>query len=146
MFARRLRHLAQTKLIETTEGEFSLMVTTKFYLDSRRANGGSYSLRINITHQRKIASFPLGIQLTINQWDATTATIQNHPEAKFLNTLINKRKAEVDTIILKLSEFENEKLSSMNAVQICDYVVAKINPTETPKERKPKEDPNTFLK
>ena len=96
------------------------MITTRFYLDSHRANGGTYSLRINITHQRKIASFPLGIQLTVEQWNTSTATIQNHPEAKFLNMLINKRKAEVDTIILKLSEFENETWARMSTIEIRD--------------------------
>ena len=61
--------------------------------------------------------------------------------------LINKRKAEVDTIILKLSEFENDKLAGMSAIEIRDYVVAKLTPADAPKpERKPKEDPNTFLK
>lgn len=120
------------------------MVTTKFYLDARRANGATYSLRINITYRRKIASFPLGIQLTSEQWDVTTATIQNHPEAKFLNTLINRRKSEVDTLILKLEEFEKERLADMSAIQIRDYVVSKLNPDEG--QPKPKEDPNTFLK
>lgn len=120
------------------------MVTTKFYLDARRANGATYSLRINITYRRKIASFPLGIQLTSEQWDVTTATIQNHPEAKFLNTLINRRKSEVDTLILKLEEFEKERLADMSAIQIRDYVVSKLNPNE--EQPKPKEDPNTFLK
>ena len=86
------------------------MITTRFYLDSRRANRGTYSLRINITHQRKIASFPLGIQLTVEQWNTTTATIQNHPEAKFLNTLINKRKAEVDTIMLSVASRSRRNL------------------------------------
>ncbi|MDE7402624.1 MAG: site-specific integrase [Muribaculaceae bacterium] len=120
------------------------MVTTKFYLDARRANGATYSLRINITYRRKIASFPLGIQLTSEQWDVPTATIQNHPEAKFLNTLINRRKSEVDTLILKLEEFEKERLADMSAIQIRDYVVSKLNPDE--EQPKPKEDPNTFLK
>ena len=96
------------------------MVTTRFYLDSRRANGGTYSLRINITHKRKSASFPLDIQLTVEQWNTSTATIQNHPKAKFLNTLINKCKVEIDTIILNLSEFENDKLAGMSAIEIRD--------------------------
>lgn len=50
----------------------SLMVTTKFYLDTRKVlkGGQGYSLRINITQNRKIASYPLGISLTEKQWNA----------------------------------------------------------------------------
>ncbi len=123
------------------------MVTTKFYLDARRATGATHSLRINITYRRKIASFPLGIQLASNQWDVASATIKNHPEAKFLNTLISKRKSELDTLILKLEEFEKERIAEMTATEIRDYAVSVLNPdNEKPKENKPKEDPNTFLK
>lgn len=50
------------------------MVTTKFYLDTRKVlkGGQGYSLRINITQNRKIASYPLGISLTEKQWNAQT--------------------------------------------------------------------------
>lgn len=42
------------------------MVTTKFYLDTRKVlkGGQGFSLRINITQNRNIASYPLGISLT----------------------------------------------------------------------------------
>ena len=137
---------AQTISSDGIEGEnLSLMVTIKFYLDTRQAKEVGYALRINITHRRKTASFPLGILLNKEQWNGSS--IINHSEAKFFNTLISKRKVEVDKLILKLEDDEPEKLATMTAVDIRDYVVAKLPPTDQPKpEKKPKEDPNTFLK
>ena len=123
------------------------MASTKFYLDTRRASEGGYSLRINICQHTKTAAFNLGVKLAKNQWNATTNTIVNHPEAKYWNNFISKRKVEIDTIILKIEDENPGQLASMSALQIRDLVNAKFTPADAPKqERKPKEDPNTFLK
>ena len=57
------------------------MVTTKFYLDTRKVlkGGQGFSLRINITQNRKIASYPLGISLTEKQWNAQTEKSSRSP-------------------------------------------------------------------
>ena len=104
------------------------MVTTKFYLDTRKVlkGGQGYSLRINITQNRKIASYPLGISLTEKQWNAQTEKVVGHPEAMMYNKFIAARKIEVDTIILKLAD--EGKLGDMTAVQIRDYIQSVLNP------------------
>lgn len=121
------------------------MVTTKFYLDSRKVlkGGQGFSLRINITQNRKIASYPLGITLTEKQWNAQTEKVVGHPEAMMYNKFIASRKVEVDTIILKLAD--EGKLGDMTAVQIRDYIQSVLNPKE---EKAPKvvEDQNTVAK
>lgn len=121
------------------------MVTTKFYLDTRKVlkGGQGFSLRINITHNRKIASYPLGITLTEKQWNAQTEKVVGHPEAMMYNKFIASRKVEVDTIILKLAD--EGKLGDMTAVQIRDYIQSVLNPKE---EKAPKvvEDQNTVAK
>lgn len=123
------------------------MASTKFYLDTRRSSGASYSLRINICQHTKTAAFSLGVKLSKNQWNTQTNTIVNHPEAKYLNNFITKRKVEIDTLILKLQDDDASRLAAMSAVEIRDYVVAKLTPADQPKpEKKPKEDPNTFIK
>ena len=123
------------------------MATTKFYLDTRRATEATHALRISICQHTKTAAYPLGIKLAKNQWDSEAKVIINHPEAKYWNNYIAKRKVEVDTLILKLEDTDPKKLASMSAVEIRDYVVAALAPAdEKPKDRKPKEDPNTFLK
>ena len=121
------------------------MVTTKFYLDTRKVlkGGQGFSLRINITQNRKIASYPLGITLTEKQWNAQTEKVVGHPEAMMYNKFIASRKVEVDTIILKLAD--EGKLGDMTAVQIRDYIQSVLNPKE---EKAPKvvEDQNTVEK
>lgn len=59
------------------------------------------------------------------------------------NNAISRKKVEVDTIILKLDD--EGRLAGMTALEIRDYVVAKLTP-EDAIENMPKEDPNTFLK
>lgn len=123
------------------------MATTKFYLDTRRASEPTHSLRVNICHNTKTAAYPLGIKLTKEQWDAQSRMIINHPQAKYWNNFIYHRKVEIDTLILKLEEDKGRKLVSMTAVEIRDYVAAQLSPADgTPVEKKPAEDPNTFLK
>lgn len=123
------------------------MATTKFYLDCRRASEKTHNLRINICQHTKTAAYPLGIKLERHQWEPKTLSIINHPEAKFWNNYINKRKVEIDTLILKLEDEDAQKLAAMSATEIRDYLVSKLSPADTPKKvQKPKEDPNTFLK
>lgn len=126
---------------------FKLMATTKFYLDIRRSSEASHALRLNICHRTKTAAYPLGIKLTKNQWDPVAKVIVNHPQAKYWNNFITRRKVEVDTLILKLEDTDPKKLAEMSAVEIRDYIVTLIPPiSERTKEKEPEEDPNTFLK
>lgn len=123
------------------------MATTKFYLDTRRASEATHALRISICQHTKTAAYPLGIKLAKNQWDPEAKVIVNHPEAKYWNNFIAKRKVEVDTLILKLEDSDPKTLAAMTAVEIRDYIAAALTPAEQPKpDKKPKEDPNTFLK
>ncbi len=99
------------------------MATTKFYLDCRRASEKTHNLRINICQHTKTAAYPLGIKLERHQWEPKTLSIINHPEAKFWNNYINKRKVEIDTLILKLEDEDAQKLAAMSATEIRDYLV-----------------------
>lgn len=131
------------------------MITTNFFLDARRAEAKLHSLRINICQKSKTASYPLGIRIAKNQWNIEAQRIENHPDAKYLNNLINKRKVDVDSVILRLEEANPAKAASMTAVQIRDYVVATLSPKKEensepapePKKapaRAKKEDPKNF--
>ena len=148
MFANISRKQPRLPFQNDIEEKFlSLMVRTKFYLDTRKAQvtNDVNPLRINISQARKTAALPLDIQLATRQWDAKAEKVQNHPQAMLLNKIIAQKKVEVDGIILKLQD-EGE-LASMCAVEIRDYVLKKLTPADTPKPvKKPKEDPNTFLK
>ena len=152
MFAKCLRTIFANKaalLIRhgIEEKILSLMVRTKFYLDTRKAavTNDVNPLRINISQARKTAALPLDIQLSTHQWDPKAEKVQNHPQAMLLNKIIAQKKVAVDGIILKLQD--EGSLATMSAVEIRDYVADALAPSnEKPKENKPKEDPNTFLK
>lgn len=123
------------------------MATTKFYLDTRRSADNMYALRINISQHTKTAAYSLGVKLSKEQWDPVNNVIINHPEGKYWNNFIAKRKVEIDTIILKLEDLDSQKLNSMSAVEIRDYVIHIISPdiAQTKAVKKPKDDPNTFI-
>ena len=126
------------------------MATTKFYLDTRRTSGQGNALRINICQYSKTAAFPLGVKLAPNQWDSKTNTVVNHPEARFWNNFISKKKVEIDTIILKLEDQEPETIASMTAVQLRDHIATILSPEATnkqanPKKKEGKSNPNGFL-
>lgn len=95
----------------------------------------------------KTAAINLGVKLGKEQWDSKTNTIVNHPEAKYWNNFIAKRKVEVDTVLLKLADEDPVKYAALSAVEMRDYVLCKLGKEPEPKkESKQKEDPNTFLK
>ena len=148
MFANDSRKQVRPPIRHGIEEKFlSLMVRTKFYLDTRKAavTNDVNPLRINISQARKTAALPLDIQLSTRQWDPKAEKVQNHPQTMLLNKLIAQKKVAVDGIILKLQD--EGSLVTMSAVEIRDYVAAALAPAdEKPKEKKPKEDPNTFIK
>lgn len=78
-----------------------MSVTTKFYLDTRRAQINA-PLRICIIKNRVPAFITLGIKLCANQWDKKDSCIINHPNSKSLNILITKKKADIDAALLNM--------------------------------------------
>ncbi|MDE6464665.1 MAG: site-specific integrase [Muribaculaceae bacterium] len=112
------------------------MVRTKFYLDTRKVikGGQGFSLRLNITHNRKIASYPLGVNLTGEQWDDVKNEVVNHPNARALNLMLASKKASIDREILRLEE--DGRVADMTATQIRDHVLLVVEPDKAKKEEK----------
>ena len=105
------------------------MVTTKFYLDCRRAKDGAASLlKVAITHKRKVAYITLDIRLRENQWKADKEKVVNHSDAFLLNTIILDKKQSIDSAILSLNQ--NGSLREMTAMQIKEKVIELLNPTQ----------------
>ena len=109
----------QPQLILTT-------MKTKFYLDCRKSEVGS--LKIAITHKTQTRHITLDVMLSPDQWDAAAEKIINHKNKQFLNTYITRRKLEVDTALLKLSENINFRTTDIN--EIKRLVLAEISPDE----------------
>lgn len=121
------------------------MVTVNFYLDNRRKKSTSYSLRINLSKNRKTSSIPLGIQLLDNQWDVENKKIINHPEDKFWNNFISRKKIEIETLLLKLEDDPNFKLGEKSIIELRDYINNIIFPERSEPIKKEKEIEKGFL-
>lgn len=76
------------------------MATVNFYLDKRKAEE-TFPLKLRITHGRgKTALISLDIKLREDQWDGEK--IIDHPKAKTLNTYIEAKRLQADSILTKL--------------------------------------------
>lgn len=67
------------------------MVFPRLVLDERRAKAnGTFPLVIRVTHQRKTATFPIGISISKQHWDEGNSTLKKtHPNFKRLHTDIS---------------------------------------------------------
>ena len=102
------------------------MITTKIYLDRRAVKGnGPAPLKIAITKKGSTSYIPLGISLLPEQWNPTKQCVVSHPKRQFFNTYINKRKLEVDEIILTLTA---AKETAGSVTDIKNIVVSRLNP------------------
>lgn len=103
------------------------MVSTKLYLDRRAVKDESKPspLKIAITKNGSTSYIPLGISLLKNQWDAKACKVVGHPKKQFFNTYINKRKLEVDEIVLTM--MANKELDG-SITSIKNRILAVINP------------------
>lgn len=105
------------------------MITTKVYLDRRAVkDNGPAPLKIAITKKGSTAYIPLGISLLESQWNATKQCVVSHPKRQFFNTYINKRKLEVDEIILTLIAAKEPAGSATN---IKNVIQSRLNPHES---------------
>lgn len=125
------------------------MVSIKFYLDTRKSKSEEdlCSLRINLTKDGKASPIQTGIRLTQRQWDKKTGKVQNHPKATLYNHMLAQKMIDVEGMILKMEE-EDDDLGSLTSTQIRDKVLAALNPEKVVQVHKDeeKETPDTFLK
>lgn len=107
------------------------MATTKFYLDKRsKKRDNSYPLTISISHNGSSSLLPIGISLKADEWDARSEKITRHPQKQILNTLITKRKFEVDMIILSLAS--DKRLRKVRATELKSLILQ--NSKESPED------------
>ena len=105
------------------------MATTKFYLDCRSVKDGNPApLKIAITKKGQTALLHLNIFLLPSQWDAKSCKVVNHPNKLFYNTFITRRKADVDTAILRI--IEDKSTCKLPAKEIKDRVSKLIGSIE----------------
>lgn len=101
------------------------MATTRFYLDRRSTKkDGTHPLKISIAHKGKTSLISLGVFLLPEQWNDRDGKIIGVGNKTFLNNFILKRKIDIDSLILNLSE--NGVLHNINASQIRDKVISEL--------------------
>lgn len=77
-------------------------MTTKLYLDARRAEEGKDAiLKLSITHRRKVAYVAIGIKIPVEYWDPVKELVIRHKQANVLNSTIIKRKSEINDYIFE---------------------------------------------
>lgn len=103
------------------------MITTKLYLDKRATiDGRPAPLKIAITKKGSTSYIPLGIYL-IPEKEWKNNKVVNHPKRQFYNTYIEKRKLEVDEVVLRMIA---DKETYGTVTQIKKRIVDKIHPPE----------------
>lgn len=106
------------------------MITTKFYLDTRKtAPGKSALLKISITKDRTVSYLSTGIRLLPSDWDAG-ALKAKYPAVQVSAEL---RKAEVDTILLDLQR--RRQLDGLTAREVRDRILEEMTPGSSRQER-----------
>lgn len=123
------------------------MATTKFYLDTRKSGGDKkkpVSLKIAVNHRSGTGFIVLNIQLLPSQWDKGEGKIIAHPQKDLLNRVAQTRMGQINSILLEMAALNQTE--GLTATELCRAIKSKLEPEENQVERKPKEDPNTFLK
>ena len=121
------------------------MATAKLYLDTRKSGSDKpSSLKIAVGHRSNTSHIVLDIQLLPSQWDKANSRIIGHPQKVMLNRLIQTKLGQVNAILLEMSAMENINL--LTTAELCRRIREQMNPEDAKVEKKPTEDPNTFLK
>lgn len=102
------------------------MATTSYYLDCRRkAAGKPGDLTVVLRHNNESAFFTVeNVHVFPNEW--TGSEIVNRPDARVLNIVTAKFKADIDAAIFSLSFSRN--LAGMTAAQVKDAVIDSLYP------------------
>lgn len=102
-------------------------MTTKFYLDTRCADGEKpLPVKISLTSKGKTAYFNTNFSLPPSQWDPKAEKAVNHPYRLQINTALTKRKLDIDTALIELQG--KGRLHGLTAYEIKEAVTAYLDP------------------
>lgn len=99
------------------------MITTKFYLDTRRISDDKpASLKISITYNRKVSYLSTGFKIQPSLWDGAALAAKD----RSTQLSISRLKLKVDTIILDM--LEAGRLDGLDAAGIKELVERELSP------------------
>ena len=108
----------------------NLMITTKFYLDTRAIKDETKPapVKLVISKRGTTALLSTGIKVTQSEWDKKKLMVVKKENDKRLNLFLSKFKLRVENIILD-AQTQGE-LAGMNASQVKDYISQQLSPQE----------------
>lgn len=81
------------------------MATIIIYHDTRGSREDSPApLKIAVNQNSKSAYIPLNVKVTRDQWDNKAKMVKDHPNKRFLNTLIIEKRAAAERALLEIDE------------------------------------------
>jgi len=100
------------------------MIRAKFYLDIRNEKkDGTYSIKINVTRNRKVFFINTGLSSTIEKWDKDHFT-DKEPNYRAKNVRLRDMMNKVEKVIFDLGEAGKE--NSLNDKQLKNIIESKL--------------------
>lgn len=101
-------------------------MTISIYFDTRAAKDKPAPLKFAIRKNGKAAYIYIGIKILSSQWNKTRREVVNHPEAKRINLILNKKRLEIESAHLKL--IEAGESGGLTALELRDRILDMIDP------------------
>ena len=101
-------------------------MTISIYFDTRAAKDKPAPLKFAIRKNGKAAYIYIGIKILSSQWSKTRREVINHPEAKRINLIINKKRLEIESAHLRL--IETGECGGLTALELRDKIQDMIDP------------------
>lgn len=103
-------------------------MTTNFYLDKRGVGSdATMPIKISISSKRHTVYLPTNVSVLPEQWDKRSCKIVAHPQKARLNTLLTKRKLDVDTALYELQM--SGRLHGLSAAEIKAVLLSTMDPS-----------------
>ena len=108
--------------------QFFKDMAVSFYLDTRACQKGKPApLKVAIRRKGTTSFIPTEIKVLPDDWDPARQQVKaTNTNAKRINVILNKKRLDVETAILRL--MEAQELTGLNAAQLREKVTALIDP------------------
>lgn len=123
------------------------MIKTSYYLDCRyKRVDNRYPLKLVLYDGKQRISIPVNISLKKEDWDQKKQEVVSGTSRIQLNTFLKEYKITIDSIKIQLGRLGAFK--GLTLLEIKNRILKELSARngDEPKEEKPKEDPNLFVK
>ena len=108
-----------------------MRITIKPYLDTRRAVGDvPVSMMLSLTSHGKSALIPVGVKIAPSLWDKKAQSVKKCPRKAYFDKAISDRYYEVQEMISKLSEEDEELMRRLTITEIKNIILERLDGKE----------------